>query len=61
MEHTQIAETPKDRFVRAAQNEMTKFERQEIEFRKKDREERAARLRIPLPKDKGSSPVQSLR
>lgn len=51
MDHTQIALTPRDRFIQAAQQEMTKFERQEIEFRKKDREERAAGLRIPLSKD----------
>jgi hypothetical protein len=50
MEHTQIAVTRRDRFLRAAENEMAKFERQEIEFRKKDREERAAELQIPPPK-----------
>jgi len=47
MEHTQIAETPpRDRFMRAAEKEMAKFERREIEFRKKDRQERAAELDI---------------
>ena len=48
MEHTQIAVTPRERFMQAAQKEMAKFERHESEFRKKDREERAAELRIPL-------------
>lgn len=48
MEHTQIAVTSRDRFMQAAQNEMAKFERQEIEFRKQDRQERAAELQIPM-------------
>jgi hypothetical protein len=46
MEHTQIATTRREAFMRAAEQEMTKFERQETEFRKKDREERAAALQI---------------
>ncbi|MGY4452591.1 hypothetical protein ACVWZR_007251 [Bradyrhizobium sp. i1.3.1] len=32
----------------AAHEEMVKFERKENEFRKRDREERAAELRLPL-------------
>jgi hypothetical protein len=32
----------------AAREEMIKFERKENEFRKKDREERAAELHLPL-------------
>ena len=47
MEQTQIAEAaPRYRFMRAAEKEMAKFERREIEFRKKDRRERAAELGI---------------
>jgi hypothetical protein len=34
--------------LQAAQEEMTKFERKENEFRKKDRDERASELRLPL-------------
>ncbi|WP_143197881.1 MULTISPECIES: hypothetical protein [unclassified Bradyrhizobium] len=34
--------------LEAAQEEMVKFERKENEFRKKDREERAAELHLPL-------------
>lgn len=34
--------------LEAARKEMVKFERKENEFRKKDREERAAELRLPL-------------
>ncbi|RXG90573.1 hypothetical protein EAV90_28665 [Bradyrhizobium vignae] len=34
--------------LEAAREEMVKFERKENEFRKKDREERAAELHLPL-------------
>jgi hypothetical protein len=50
VEHTQIAVTPRERFMQAAQNEMAKFERQEIEFRKNERNERATELRLPIDK-----------
>jgi hypothetical protein len=40
--------TRRNRLLEAAQQEMIKFERKENEFRKKDREERAAELRLPL-------------
>jgi len=49
-EHTQLAITPRDRFLEAAQKEMIAFERREREFLKRDREERAARLQLPLDK-----------
>jgi hypothetical protein len=41
-----IQRTP-DR-LEAARKELSEFERRENEFRKKDREERAAELRLPL-------------
>jgi hypothetical protein len=44
MEYTQIAETRHDTFMRAVDEEMAKFERRETDFRKQDREERAAVL-----------------
>jgi hypothetical protein len=50
VEHTQIAVTPRERFMHAAQKEMAKFERQEIEFRKNERKERAVELRLPIEK-----------
>ncbi|MCK1424332.1 hypothetical protein IVB15_15630 [Bradyrhizobium sp. 182] len=34
--------------LKAAQEEMIKFQRKENAFRKKDRDERAAELRLPL-------------
>jgi hypothetical protein len=45
---TQLAITPRDRFLQAAAKEMLDFERREIEFRKKERKERAAELRLPI-------------
>jgi hypothetical protein len=45
-----MSATSRDRFMRAAEKEMAKFERREMEFRKEDRKERAAELRIPLSK-----------
>ena len=38
----------RNHLLEAAHEEMVKFERKENEFRKKDREERAAALRLPL-------------
>ena len=48
--HTQLAITSRDRFLQAAEREIIAFERREQEFLKRDREERAARLQIPLDK-----------
>jgi hypothetical protein len=52
--HTQLAVTPRDRFLEAAQKELIAFERREREFSKKERQERAAQLQIPL--DRIASP-----
>ena len=46
----QPAITPSDRLRQAAEREMIDFERREIEFRKKERRERAAELRLPIEK-----------
>jgi hypothetical protein len=46
MEHTQIVVSLHDRFLREAEKEMVKFEHQEFEFRRKERQERAAELYI---------------
>lgn len=40
--------TRRNHLLEAALEEMRKFERREIEFRKKDRAERAADLHLPL-------------
>ena len=46
--HTQLAITPRDRFLEAAQKELVAFEQREREFARKEREERAEKLRIPI-------------
>jgi hypothetical protein len=51
IEHTRVAVMPLDRFLQAVEKELAKFQRQEIEFRKKDRKDRAAELRIHLRDD----------
>jgi hypothetical protein len=51
MAHTTgLAETSRERFMQAAREEMTKFERQEARLRKEEREERAKRLQLPFEK-----------
>ena len=47
-ENTHHDTTRRNPLLEAAQEEMSKFERKENEFRKKDREERAAELHLPL-------------
>ncbi|MET3908797.1 hypothetical protein ABID59_003143 [Bradyrhizobium sp. S3.3.6] len=47
-EDTQHHAVRRNSLLEAALEEMAKFERKEIEFRKKDRAERAADLRLPL-------------
>lgn len=49
--HTQQI-TPRERFLQAAQKELVNFERREIEFRKQEREERAAELHLSIEKNK---------
>jgi hypothetical protein len=48
--HTQLAVTPRDRFLQAAQKQLVAFEQREREFSKKERQERAAELQIPANK-----------
>ncbi len=48
--HTQLATTPRDRFLQAAKKEVIAFELREREFLERDREERAAKFQIPLDK-----------
>ncbi|MCP3460276.1 hypothetical protein [Bradyrhizobium sp. CCGUVB23] len=47
---TQSAGTSRAEFMRAANDELTKFERREREFRKNDRDERAKTLQLPVEK-----------
>jgi hypothetical protein len=53
--HTQLAITPRDRFLEAAQKELAAFEQKEREFSRKERQERAAELQIPIHKSELNS------
>jgi hypothetical protein len=48
---TRIGKTPREHFTRTAEEEFAKFEREERALRRADRDERAARLRFPLPRE----------
>ncbi|WP_441277260.1 hypothetical protein AB7783_07320 [Tardiphaga sp. 172_B4_N1_3] len=50
-DRAQVSMTPRERFMRMAQDEMLAFEKREGALRKKDREERAAQLKLPLDVD----------
>jgi hypothetical protein len=45
---TQAGQTPREHFVKTVHDELAKFERKEIEFQKMERDQRAARLRLPI-------------
>ncbi len=45
---TQAGKTPREHFVKTVHDELAKFERKEIEFQKMERDQRAARLRLPI-------------
>jgi|EndMetStandDraft_3_1072993.scaffolds.fasta_scaffold1720446_1 hypothetical protein len=47
-EHTQLAVTPRDRFLEAARKELIAFERREREFSRKERQDRAVELNLYL-------------
>jgi hypothetical protein len=53
--HTQLAMTPRDSLMKLAQQEMSAFERREAEFRKKEREQRASELQLPVSNAEGKS------
>lgn len=46
-----IKETPREHFVRTADEQFAKFEREERALRRAERDERAARLRFPLGRE----------
>ncbi len=49
--HSQLAITPRDRYLQAAQQELIRFEERENEFRKRVRKERAAELQLPVERE----------
>ncbi|WP_371420512.1 hypothetical protein [Tardiphaga sp.] len=48
MRHARPPMTTYEKFLQQAQQEMIAFEQRECEFRKQDRDERAARLHLPI-------------
>ena len=48
VEPKRIAKTPRERFMRAAEDELAKFVRKENAFKQADRNERAMKLRLPI-------------
>jgi hypothetical protein len=56
----QIAKTPREHFMRAADEELARFVNKEIEFQRSEREERAARLGLPVKLPKQGRPDNSL-
>jgi hypothetical protein len=51
MQHAQPPMTKYEQFLQQAQEQMLTFERRESEFRKREREERAIQLRLPISRD----------
>ncbi len=47
-----IGRTPREHFMRAVDDELSKFERKEREFRQAERDERAAKLRLPIDRNR---------
>ena len=45
---TRIVKSSREHFMRAAEDEFSKFELKEREFRQAERDERAANLRLPI-------------
>jgi hypothetical protein len=43
--------TKYEQFLQQAHEQMLAFERRESEFRRQEREERAAQLHLPIPRD----------
>jgi hypothetical protein len=54
MGHTQIAVTARERFMQAVNEELTRFEQKETEFRRHERRDRAAELNMPADSEAGS-------
>ena len=65
---TRIAKMSRARFMQAVNEELANFERSESEFSKRDRDERAKRLQMPVEKydagdwrvAKASNPVRKV-
>jgi hypothetical protein len=51
IKRTTIAKTPREHFMRTADEQFAKFEREERALRRADRDERAARFHFPLARE----------
>jgi hypothetical protein len=52
IERKPISKTPREHFMRAAEDELAKCVHKELAFQQADREERARRLRLPVARIK---------
>jgi hypothetical protein len=50
LEISEVGKTPSELFMKTVHDELAKFERKEIEFQKLERNQRAARLHLPIGK-----------
>jgi hypothetical protein len=48
---TRIVRSPREHFMRAVEDEFSKFELKERAFRQAERDERAAKLRLPIDRN----------
>ena len=48
VERMGFAKSPREHFMRSVDDELAKFERKERAFQQAEREERAARLKLPI-------------
>ncbi len=53
-----IAKTPREHFMRTAEDELAKFVRKELAFQQAERNERAAQLGLPLPHKEDLAPSE---
>jgi hypothetical protein len=56
-----LLKTPQEHFMRVDDEELAKFEHKEIAFQKADRAERAAKLRLPISRDRPRQPLRICR
>jgi len=48
MESAPVSRSERDRFLQAVRDELLRFEQREIEFRRRDRKQRATEIGLPL-------------
>ena len=58
---TPIAKSPREHFMRTVEDEFSKFESKERAFRQAEREERAAKLHLPLDLPRSTADEKSRR